>query len=197
MRGEKVYYLRSFPGDALVIVSNADPASFRAFDQTSARDGRRSASTAVLCRTRTRRPSSSSTAPTSQGRPSRLPTRSTGERRPGPFRTARQGTVQAQHRGVLERRRPLVRRSRTLRDHLQRGPLPVHQGHAEVHVNGNPIDGADPATFRVGGGAYAHGDQRVSYFTDQIADADMPSFRPFEGRMRLTRRGSTGWESRS
>jgi hypothetical protein len=37
VRGEKVYYLRSFPGDAFEI-DGADPASFHAFDQTYARD---------------------------------------------------------------------------------------------------------------------------------------------------------------
>jgi hypothetical protein len=50
-----------------------------------------------------------------------------------------------------------------------------------VHVNGNPIAGADPATFRVLQGAYAQDGQRVYYFTDPIADADAASFRPLEG----------------
>ncbi len=35
-----------------------------------------------------------------------------------------------------------------------------------VHVNGNPINGADPATFEVLQGAYARDDERVYYFTD-------------------------------
>ena len=37
VRGEKVYYLHAFPGDAFEI-DGADPASFLAFDQTYARD---------------------------------------------------------------------------------------------------------------------------------------------------------------
>jgi hypothetical protein len=40
-----------------------------------------------------------------------------------------------------------------------------------VHVNGNPIAGAKPATFRVLGGGYARDDQDVDYFTDRIPDA--------------------------
>lgn len=50
-----------------------------------------------------------------------------------------------------------------------------------VAVNGKPVAGADPATFRVLGGAYARDDRRVFYFTDQIADADLTSFHPVDG----------------
>jgi hypothetical protein len=41
-----------------------------------------------------------------------------------------------------------------------------------VHANGNPIDGAEPATFRVLQGAYAQDDRHVFYFADQIMDAE-------------------------
>ena len=41
-----------------------------------------------------------------------------------------------------------------------------------VHVNGNPIPDADPATFQLLHGAYARDDRRVFYFADQIVDAD-------------------------
>jgi hypothetical protein len=37
VRGDKVYYLHAFPGDAFEI-DGADPASFQVFDQTYARD---------------------------------------------------------------------------------------------------------------------------------------------------------------
>jgi hypothetical protein len=46
-----------------------------------------------------------------------------------------------------------------------------------VHVNGNPIDGADPATFEVLQGAYATDHERVYHFADQIAGADPQTFR--------------------
>ena len=50
-----------------------------------------------------------------------------------------------------------------------------------VHVNGNPIAGADPTTFRVLQGAYSQDGQRVFYFADEIVDADAASFRPLDG----------------
>jgi len=49
-----------------------------------------------------------------------------------------------------------------------------------VHVNGNPIGQADPASFRVLGGAYATDDHGVFYFADRIPDAHPESFRPLE-----------------
>jgi hypothetical protein len=49
-----------------------------------------------------------------------------------------------------------------------------------VHVNGNPIDQADPAAFRVLGGAYATDGQRSFYFDGPIPDASLASFRPIE-----------------
>ncbi|MDT5067714.1 MAG: hypothetical protein QOK02_3869 [Mycobacterium sp.] len=50
-----------------------------------------------------------------------------------------------------------------------------------VQVNGSPVGQADPATFRVLGGAYATDGQRFFYFTDRIPDASAASFRPLEG----------------
>ena len=50
-----------------------------------------------------------------------------------------------------------------------------------VHVNGNPIAGADPATFRVIRGAYSQDGSVVYYFTDGIADVDAASFQVVEG----------------
>lgn len=41
-----------------------------------------------------------------------------------------------------------------------------------VHVGGNPIAGAEPATFRVLQGGYAQDAGHIFYFTDQITDAD-------------------------
>jgi hypothetical protein len=50
-----------------------------------------------------------------------------------------------------------------------------------VHVNGNPIAGADPATFRVLGGAYARDAREVYYFTDWIPDGERASFEVLDG----------------
>ena len=50
-----------------------------------------------------------------------------------------------------------------------------------VHVNGNPIPNADPATFQILRGAYARDDRRVFHFADRIVDPDLASFRPLDG----------------
>jgi DKNYY family len=44
-----------------------------------------------------------------------------------------------------------------------------------VYVNTIPIDGADPATFRVVGDAYGQDDRHLFYFTEPI-DVDAASF---------------------
>lgn len=50
-----------------------------------------------------------------------------------------------------------------------------------VHVNGNPIPAADPATFQVLQGAYVHDNKHVFYFDQPITDAELTSFRPIDG----------------
>jgi hypothetical protein len=50
-----------------------------------------------------------------------------------------------------------------------------------VWINGDPIVGADPVTFRVMQGAYSRDDEHIFYFTDRIADADLTSFRVLDG----------------
>lgn len=50
-----------------------------------------------------------------------------------------------------------------------------------VHVNGNPVTGADPATFEVLQGAYARDGNSAYYFDGPIAGADLSAFRPLEG----------------
>lgn len=52
---------------------------------------------------------------------------------------------------------------------------------AAVHVNGTPIDGADPATFRVLRGAYAQDARGVYYFTGPIPGADPATFGVLDG----------------
>jgi hypothetical protein len=50
-----------------------------------------------------------------------------------------------------------------------------------VTVNGNPIKGADPATFAVTGGGYAHDAEASYYFTDPIDGADATTFAVLAG----------------
>jgi hypothetical protein len=50
-----------------------------------------------------------------------------------------------------------------------------------VYVNGNPIAGASPATFRVLQGAYSRDDEHVFYFDEEITDADATTFRTLRG----------------
>lgn len=181
VRGEKVYYLRSFPGDAFEI-DGADPASFHPFDQTYARDK----STVYV-----------------DGRALPGADASTFELldRPGFAKDARH-VYQRDRRlsddpahfelldGDLSKDSAAVYWSdgEVLSDDPAHFAIISNSDHylftkdaRTVHVNGNPIDGADPATFEALQGAYARDGRRVYYFTDQIADADMASFRVLDG----------------
>ena len=181
VRGEKVYYLAAFPGKAFEI-DGADPASFEAFDTTYARDrshvyfdgrplvGADAASFELLDR-------------------------------PGFFKD-RQHVYQLDRPfsddpahfelldGDLSKDSTAVYWSdgRVLSDDPAHFAIMSNQDHylftkdrETVHVNGNPIAGADPATFRVLQGAYAQDGGRVFYFADEIVDADAASFHPLEG----------------
>lgn len=181
VRGEKVYYLRSFPGDAFEI-DGADPVSFHAFDQTYARD----TSTVYV-----------------DGRP--LPGADAGSfellNRPG-FAKDAHHVYQRDRRlsddpahfelldGELSKDSAAVYWSdgAVLSDDPAHFAIVSNADHylftkdaTTVHVNGNPIDGADPSTFEVLQGAYARDNDRVYYFTDQIAGADLASFRVLDG----------------
>lgn len=50
-----------------------------------------------------------------------------------------------------------------------------------VFVNGNVIEDASPATFRLMEGAYSRDDATVFYFDTPIPGADIAAFRPLEG----------------
>jgi hypothetical protein len=83
----------------------------------------------------------------------------------------------------------------TLCQHLQRRPLPVHQGRPDGSRQWHPIPDADPATFQLLRGAYARDDRRVFYFADQIVDADLASSRVLGGQYTQTSPDTcTGWE---
>lgn len=181
VRGDKVYYLAAFPGKASEI-TGADAASFKAFDTTYAKDrskvyfdgrllsGADATSFDVLERSgfaKDRNYAYVLDRPVSDD--------------PGHFELI-DGGLSKDSAAVY------WTDGRVLSDD------PVHfaivsnnnyylftKDSRTVDVNGNPIPGADPATFRVLQGAYAQDVRRVFYFTDPIIDADAASFRPLDG----------------
>jgi hypothetical protein len=181
VQGDKVYYLAAFPGKASEI-AGADPASFKAFDTTYAKDrsnayfdghaitGSDATTFDVLNRSgfakdlnhvyQLDRPISDD---------------------PAHFELLDGGlskdsaNVYWTDGGVLS-------------DDPAHFAIVLNNDHylftkdtRTVHVNGNPIADADPATFRVLQGAYAQDARRIFYFTDPIIDADAASFRPLDG----------------
>jgi DKNYY family protein len=181
VRGDKVYYLHAFPAEAFEI-DGADPASFEAFDQTYARDK----STVYV-----------------DGAP--LPDADAATfqllDRPGFAKDAhhvyqrdRRVSDDPAHFELLDGELFADSTAVYWSDGDVLSDDPAHfaiisnadhylftKDTKTVHVNGNPINGADPATFHVVHGAYAQDDMRGFYFTDQIADADMASFHALEG----------------
>ena len=178
--GEKVYYLRSFPGDAFEI-DGADPASFQVFDQTYARDnatvfvdGRPLPGADAATFELLGRPDFASDAHHVYLRDRRL------SDDPAHFELldgglSKDDTSVYWSDGDVLTDDPAHFAIISNADHYL-----FTKDSRTVHVNGNPVKGADPATFEVLQGAYARDDQRVYYFTDHIADADMASFRVIE-----------------
>ncbi len=181
VRGDKVHYLNAFPGKTFEI-DDADADTFQAVDGTYAHD-----SSAVYF----------------DGRevPGADPATFELLDRPGLFKD---------HRHVYQLDRPISddpAHFELLDGDLMKGSAAVYWSDGSVlsedpthfaiisnadhylfnrdsrtvHVNGNPIPDADPATFRVVRGAYARDHRHVYYFTDLIADADAASFRALEG----------------
>lgn len=181
VRGEKIYYLRSFPGDAFEI-DGADPASFHVFDQTYARDK----STVYV---------DGRALPGADARTFDLLDR------PGFAKDAnhvyqrdRRLSDDPTHFELLDGELSKDSAAVYWSDGAVLSDDPAHfaiitnvdsylftKDATTVHANGNPIDGADPATFEVLQGAYARDDKRVYYFAEQIADADLASFRALDG----------------
>ena len=181
VRDDRVYYLNAFPGDAFEI-EGADPASFRAFDQTYASDG----STVYV-----------------DGRPLLEAEAASFEPldRPGfakdahhVFRRDRPVSDDPAHfellDGDLSKDSAAVYWSdgEVLSDDPEHFAIISNTDHylftkdtRTVHVNGNPIDGADPATFRVLRGAYSQDAEHAFYFSDEITGADLLAFRALEG----------------
>ena len=184
VREDRVYYLQAFPGKASEI-DGADAASFHALDRTFAKDRstvyvdgraaarRRPASFVLLDRPDFARDGDA-----------RLPARPRAQRRSRPLRTARRQPGQG-------------RRAVYWSDGSVLSDDPAHFGIVSdtdhylftkdgrtVHVNGVPIAGADPATFRVLGGGYSQDADGIFYFTDRIPDADAASFERARGLLR-------------
>lgn len=180
VRDGKVYYLKAFPGKAFEI-EGADTASFQALDTTYARDN-----SSVYADGRT------------------LPGAD-----PASFELIQRPGFAKDSRHVYQRDRPIsddpahfeLLDAGLAKDSvavywsdgtvLSNDPAHVaivsNTGHylfakdgRTVYVNGKPISGADPASFRVLQGAYSTADQRVFYFTDELA-ADLASFGALAG----------------
>jgi hypothetical protein len=181
VRQDKVYYLAGFPGKASEI-AGADAASFETFDGTYARDK----STVYFA-----------------GRP--IP-----DADPASFELLDRPDLFKDRRRVYLQDRPIsddpahfelldggLAKDSTdvywsdgsvLSDDPAHFTIVSNRDHylftkdrRTVHVNGNPIAGADPATFEVLAGAYSRDAQRAFYFADEITDASLESLRPLEG----------------
>ena len=181
VRGDKVYYLHSFPGDAFEI-EGADPATFQALDSTFARDE----STVYV----DGHPLPDADAATFAllGRPG------FAEDAHHVYQRDRPVSDDPAHfellDGELSKDSAAVYWSdgRVLSDDPEHFSIISNTDHylftkdaRTVHVNGNPISRADPATFRVLQGAYSQDTEHAFYFTDEIAGGDLESFRALEG----------------
>jgi DKNYY family len=181
VRADKVYYLAAFPGKASEI-TGADAASFKAFDTTYAKDK----STAYF-----------------DGHPIQDADATTFDV------LSREGFAKDRNH-VYQLDRPIsddpahfelldggLSKDSTSVYWTDGGVLSTDPAHfavvsntdhylftkdsRTVHVNGNPITEADPATFRVLHGAYAQDGTHVFYFSDVIETADAATFRPIDG----------------
>lgn len=181
VRGDKVYYLHAFPGDAFEI-DGADPSSFQSFDQTYARDK----STVFV----DGRPLPDADAATFE----LLDRANFAKDAHHVYRRDHRVSDDPAHFELLDGEMFSDSTAVYWSDGDVLSDDPAHfaiisnadyylftKDTRTVHVNGNPVNGADPATFRVLQGAYAQDDQRIFYFTDQIAGADMTTFRALEG----------------
>jgi hypothetical protein len=181
VRGDKVYYLPSFPGTASEIAA-ADPASFKTFDATYAKDR----SNAYF-----------------DGNP--IPGADATS-----FDVLDRGGFAKDRNHVYQLDRPIsndpahfelldggLSKDSTAVYWTDGGVLsddPAHfaivsnndqflftKDSRTVEVNGKRIANADPATFRVLLGAYSQDAGHVFYFSDPIVTADAASFRPLDG----------------
>jgi hypothetical protein len=181
VRGDRVYYLNAFPGNAFQIVG-ADAASFHDFDPTYARD-----KTTVYF---DGQPIPDADASSFQV----LDRPGFAKDRKHVFALDRVISDDPAHFELLDASMSKDAAHIYWSDGTVLSDDPAHfvivsntehylftKDGRTVHVNGNPIAGADPATFRVLGGAYSQDRQRIYYFTESVADVDAASFRALEG----------------
>jgi hypothetical protein len=181
VRGDTVYYLAAFPGQASQI-TGADPGSFKAFDTTYAKDksnayfdgraipGADAATFDVLDRggfAKDRNHIYQLDRPISDD-PVHFQLLDGGLSKDGAAVYWTDGDVLSNdpsHFAIVSNN-----------DHYL-----FTKDSRTVHVNGNTIPNADPATFRVLQGAYAQDARNIYYFTDPIAGVDPAAFRPLDG----------------
>jgi DKNYY family len=181
VRGDKVFYLAAFPGTASEI-AGADPASFKAFDTTYAKDK----SNAYF----DGHPISGADATTFDV----LDRGGFAKDRKHAYQLDRPISDDPVHFELLDG--GLSKDSANvywtdggvLSDDPAHFAIVANNDHylftkdtRTVHVNGKPIADADPATFRVLQGAYAQDARHVFYFSDPIVNADAVSFHPLDG----------------
>lgn len=181
IRGDTVYYLAAFPGEAFEI-SAAEPDSFEALDATYARDR----STVYV----SGRPLLGADAATFE----LLERRGFARDRNHVYRNDRRLSDDPDHFELLAG--DLAKDShavywpdgRVLSDDPAHFTVVSTKDHylftkdrATVHVNGNPIAGAAPATFAVLYGGYSRDAERIFYFDREISGADAASFHPLDG----------------
>ena len=181
VRGDKVYYLAAFPGKASEL-AGADPASFKAFDVTYAKDR----STAYF----DGHAISGADATTFDvlGRSGFAKDRS------HVYQLDRPISDDPAHFQLLDGGLSKDSSAVYWTDGDVLSDDPAHfaivsntdhylftKDSRTIQVNGKPIAGADPATFRVLQGAYGQDAGNVYYFSDPVRNADAPSFRPLDG----------------
>lgn len=181
VRGDKVYYLRAFPGDAFEI-TGADAASFQVLDGTYARD------TSTVFVDGVALPNADAATFQVLDRP--------GFAKDANHVYRRDAVASDDPDGFAFLDADLTRDS-THVYWVDGSVLSDDPGHFEivstvdyytytkdlgaVHVNGSAIVGADPASFRVLRGAYSRDDETVFYFTDAMPTADAGSLEVLEG----------------
>jgi hypothetical protein len=181
VRGDKVYYLTALPGKASEIVG-ADPTSFKAFDTTYAKD-----KSNVYFDGHSISGADATTFDV-------MPRSGFAKDRNHVYQLDRPISDDPAHFELLDG--GLSKDSSAvywtdggvLSDDPTRFAIISNTDHylftkdsRTVHVNGNLIADADPATFRVLHEAYAQDAKHVFYFSDPVVNADAASFRPLDG----------------
>jgi hypothetical protein len=181
VRGDKVYYLEGFPGKAAEL-GGADVASFEVVDRTYARDK------STVYYGGSPIPGADPASFELLDRPGLFKDRAHVYQRDRPISDDPARFVLLDGNLAKDSAAVYWSDGSVLSEDPERFAIVSNKDHylftkdgSTVHVNGNPIAGADPAAFRVLAGAYAQDAGHVFYFADQIVDADAASFRPLDG----------------